>query len=519
MEGKQHFPHLFNRTENLDLHLPTLPPLNFYNYDNLKPAAQKELLLWHSQSKDDFLLRRDLALYCIHDTDLLTAVFLKASELFINVTGESPFITNTPTLASFSMRTMKRLVIKDEQIAILPESGYSRNIKTSHLARKYLKYLAYKNRVYIRTWDSPGGEKCYTTCNKENRKEKLFCDGFVEGTPDVIIEILGCYSHGHECQGDPSRPSMNPDLTLESANQRTFHRLRQLALISKANVKYIWECTILREAREDPEFKLWWSRNDVVRPIQIREALYGGRVEHVRVHCKADDQQEILMTDVTSIYPHIMHSYPHALKTPIIWIKTINPSIEYEKGQLIRQLPENMGLPWTIDDDLTYRGILLVKILPPKKLLFPVIPLRVKGKCVFALCNACSIRAMNTKISDQAKRRPCTHNDERRSWIGTYCDAELKACLMRGYVILDVYEIWEYKEFSSELFKPYIDIWLKQKMQASGFPSGVETEEDKLNYIAEYKEHQGITLEYDKIAKNNGARANSKLALNSKSSI
>jgi hypothetical protein len=126
---------------------------------------------------------------------------------------------------------------------------------------------------------------------------------------------------------------------------------------------------------------------------------------------------------------------------------------------------------------------------------------------------------MNTKISDQAKRRPCTHNDERRSWIGTYCDAELKACLMRGYVILDVYEIWEYKEFSSELFKPYIDIWLKQKMQASGFPSGVETEEDKLNYIAEYKEHQGITLEYDKIAKNNGARANSKLALNSKSSI
>lgn len=44
-------------------------------------------------------------------------------------------------------------------------------------------------------------------------------------------------------------------------------------------------------------------------------------------------------------------------------------------------------------------------------------------------------------------------------------------------------------------------MFLKIKQEASGFPTEYNTEETKRKYINEYKEKEGIQLEYDKIKK------------------
>lgn len=69
--------------------------------------------------------------------------------------------------------------------------------------------------------------------------------------------------------------------------------------------------------------------------------------------------------------------------------------------------------------------------------------------------------------------------------------------------------------FRSGLFAKYVNTFLKIKQEASGFPSECVSEESKWGYIRDYKEKEGIDLEYDKITVNPGLRSLAKLCLNS----
>ena len=68
---------------------------------------------------------------------------------------------------------------------------------------------------------------------------------------------------------------------------------------------------------------------------------------------------------------------------------------------------------------------------------------------------------------------------------------------------------------SSAIFGQYVDTFLKLKAQASGWPSWVQTEEDKDRFIREYEEAEGIKLDPAEIKKNAGLRSLAKLCLNS----
>ncbi|CAF4837327.1 unnamed protein product [Rotaria socialis] len=65
------------------------------------------------------------------------------------------------------------------------------------------------------------------------------------------------------------------------------------------------------------------------------------------------------------------------------------------------------------------------------------------------------------------------------------------------------------------IFKDYIDCFFKQKVHASGYPERVKTEQDKDQYIADYKTNMNIDLEKDKIKLDPPARLTAKLNLNS----
>lgn len=92
--------------------------------------------------------------------------------------------------------------------------------------------------------------------------------------------------------------------------------------------------------------------------------------------------------------------------------------------------------------------------------------------------------------------------------------AELHKALDCGYQIDKVYEVWHFPGHSSDLFRRYIDTFLKIKQEASGFPPDCQTEEQKQSYVEDIFRREKIVLDASRIGKNPVQRTIAKLFLN-----
>ena len=116
------------------------------------------------------------------------------------------------------------------------------------------------------------------------------------------------------------------------------------------------------------------------------------------------------------------------------------------------------------------------------------------------------------------KMKTCAH-----AWTMTECLLTLIVHLNWGYTIIQIHEVFHWKETEmynpvtkqGGLFTQYINTFLKLKQESSGYPQNVKSEEEKQAYIDQYLDHEGILLEKECIDKNAGLRSLSKLALNS----
>ena len=125
---------------------------------------------------------------------------------------------------------------------------------------------------------------------------------------------------------------------------------------------------------------------------------------------------------------------------------------------------------------------------------------------MFPLCKTCT---------DTLNQNPCTHTDEERAILGTWCHVELMKAIEKGYEVLKIHEVWHWDQITDELFKDYVDTFLRIKQEASGYPKDCVTDEQKQHYIDEYYAHEGIRLDPNKIEYNPGLRSLAKFALNS----
>ncbi|KAK9745787.1 hypothetical protein QE152_g6621 [Popillia japonica] len=105
-------------------------------------------------------------------------------------------------------------------------------------------------------------------------------------------------------------------------------------------------------------------------------------------------------------------------------------------------------------------------------------------------------------------------NDEQRALTGTWVIDEVRKSIEKGYSVLEIYEVWKYHVVNG-LFKEYIDEYLKIKQQATGWPLGCDSTEEKQKYIQQYLEKEGVKLNPDKIAKNPGLRQVGKAVITS----
>ena len=206
----------------------------------------------------------------------------------------------------------------------------------------------------------------------------------------------------------------------------------------------------------------------------VRDSFFGGRTNANCLKYKFTGDEVGRYADITSLYP------------------TTNYYDYYGKGHLVK-------IPYDEIDSNTmtkvkngdYVGFIKCKVIPPKKLYFPVLPEKQKKekqtKLVFDLTNK----------------------------VGTWTTMELNKAIELGYEIEDIFEIRYYEETQTDLFKGYVNDFLKIKQESSGFPAWVSCEDDKDKYINNYFKLQGIKLDKEKIKKNPGLRAIAKLCLNS----
>ena len=142
-----------------------------------------------------------------------------------------------------------------------------------------------------------------------------------------------------------------------------------------------------------------------------------------------------------------------------------------------------------------------------------MLPHRQGGKLTFPLCSTCVAEEMKKPLTERSA--VCIHNSEERLLRGTWCTPELQKVVEKGYTICKIHDVWHFKDRKKGLFLDYVNQWLKIKQESAGYPSWVDTEEKKAQYVVDYETHQGIKLDPSKIVKNLGRKATAKLMLNS----
>uniref|UniRef100_A0ABM5FYK9 DNA-directed DNA polymerase n=1 Tax=Pogona vitticeps TaxID=103695 RepID=A0ABM5FYK9_9SAUR len=246
-------------------------------------------------------------------------------------------------------------------------------------------------------------------------------------------------------------------------------------------VRSIWEHERQEMVRNDNAVKHYLATADFPEPLEPRDALFGGRTNAICLYYKPKTGEQIHYYDFTSLYPYVNKTKEYPLG---------HPKIIYENFKPVS----------------AYFGSVKVKVYPPRGLFFPVLPTRIGGKLMFALCATCA---------KGHQQDPCQHTDDERALMGTWCTIELNAAIEKGYKIVKIFEVWHFEDRSEDLFTKYMELHLRHKQEASGFPDWCVSEADKKKYIDDYEEKEGVSLRKDKIVVNPTKRQIAKLFLNS----
>lgn len=72
---------------------------------------------------------------------------------------------------------------------------------------------------------------------------------------------------------------------------------------------------------------------------------------------------------------------------------------------------------------------------------------------------------------------------------GTWCTPEVQKAVELGYRIIKIHEVWHFPEDQRKegLFTRYVNIWLKRKIEASGWPDHCDIQEKKDQFVKDFE--------------------------------
>jgi G:T-mismatch repair DNA endonuclease (very short patch repair protein) len=388
---------------------------------------------WYNNLAEDavFDLKHELLEYCKSDVDILRRSCMKFREELLDLEGIDPF--QYVTIARVCMAIYRTNYLPTNTVAVVKANAKD---QFSYKSLRRLKWMESQDYVIIKSAVNGG----------EYRIDGLTVDGFCVET-NTVYEFHGCYWHGcPKCFGVVyNHTNEKPMSLLFEDTLRKTQKLRDKGYI----VKEMWECDFDTALMKNPAMIEFLESHSYVTPLDPRAAFYGGRTETTQLVYNFQEPIVGKYVDFTSLYP---------------WV---NSNCEYPVGQPT-VINDNFG------DIQDYFGFIKCRILPPKNLYHPVLPLRVKQqgldeKLMFTLCVACAT-GMNIK---------CRCDDKSRSFIGTWTTVEVQKAISLGYKIQEIFEIWHFERRSNSLFRKYINKFLKIKQEASGYPNWVKSDQDK----------------------------------------
>ena len=529
--AKLPFPHEFNTRENLNYKGP-YPPLQMYGVESMSETDRAKVTKWYDSQKDkEFDMQEQLKTYCTVDTSILRLACMTFRQLIINVTsfegddGEINYVDCFAhlTIASTVMQCFRLNFIEEyhevrlsdgqqgiatfkggkwqfadipvpsgdivekkflsSNMAQIPAHGYVRN--TNH-SEKSIAWLEFQSRrigrqiIHARNL----GEHQVRCANSV-----FSVDGY-DPVENVVYEFNGCRWHGCPHYSDRKAKDPRTGFTMDDLHTQT--KLREKKLREAGyRVKSVYECQFDKMVKDDPNLGYFVDNEfDVPPRMAIRDAFYGGRTSGFKLHRNCNDDEEIHYVDVCSLYPFINKTAKMPVGHPSIITHNFDPTLN------------------------SYFGIAHLKILPPRSEYLPILPVRIRGKLTFPLCRTCA--------SNEQKEN-CNHDDNERALTGVWCTPEIIKAIEIGYKVLRIYEVYHYENSSQHrpetgkggLFAEQVDLFLKLKAQASGYPEWVKSQQDRLNYIAEFEAKCGVKLDKEKIEVNPALRSISKICLNS----
>jgi hypothetical protein len=487
---KGFFPHLFNKMENFN-YIGSYPTSDYYQPDLMSNEKRAEFFSWYNINKTKiFDFKKELNEYCWSDVRLLTEgclifrkINMENTKKNSNDKGVDPFCSSF-TIASYCNYIFRRNFMKDNSIGLIPSNGYNPKQNTSNKANEWLNYLSIKEKIHIQS-NLTGGEK---------RCGRYYLDGYCESNR-TIYEFLGCYWHG--CQQCYTPTTFNPvrQNSMKKIYNQTMYRLKKIQQM-RPNDKlvYIWEHDWNSKRKNEEVIQIIKTFNNNADELKIRNCLYGGRTNAIKLYYKCKNNEYISYIDVTSLYPFVQKYKRYPVGHPIILRSNFDLHLKRFKK---------------------FFGFMKCRILAPKGLYLGVLPTRLNGKLVFPLCQKCAIDSNKTPF--------CNHSENERALQGEWCTEEIELALKHGYKLQTINEVWhwceseEYDVINKKggLFTEYINQAIKEKQEASGYPAECLTDDAKENYINNYFLNEGILLDKNNIKKNSGRRMISKLKANS----
>ncbi|XP_055350099.1 uncharacterized protein LOC129596780 [Paramacrobiotus metropolitanus] len=410
--------------------------------------------------------------YCVNDCRILREACQRFCTSMAALSGGYNPLGHSVSLPSFANTVFRARFMPADSIQFFTYRDLHPHRSYPFESLEWLHYVAKSEKKSIRHGrNHPEGEK---------QIGRFFVDGFDEVNNEVF-EYHGCYFHG--CPACYTKDAKTyGGQSMAQLFHSTMHKQKYLE--SRGLVyRSIWSYQWLQYKRQHQQaFQQALGDFSHVPPMNIRDALFGGRTEAFRLLAMPDSSkgEYISYLDKNCLYPAVCKQkcYPLGIPEKILW--HFKP----------------------IDE---YFGIAHVRVLPPASLPLPVLLQRINHKCVFTLCWRCAEQNNQEAV--------CWHTDEQRCFNGVYMIPELALALSMGYTLIKVHEIWHYAR-QGDLYSHYISTFMTEKAAASGYPANCVSDEDKRNYLQLLYDRDGVVVDPGRVENNLTKRLLSKLMLN-----
>ena len=412
------FPHAFHTRENLT-YRGCIPAKQYFQPNAMKPPKRKAFdtcYMTELARNDEYVLWDELNKYYHSDVMVLKAACLKFIQEFKEEAGFNP-IEKCATIASACNLFWRRDVIPENMIAIEPLNGWrGANVNQSKAALEWLCYEDFKL----------GENRLRHVRNGEEQKviiqgEAMSVDGYDEATK-TVYEFHGCFYHGCvKCFPNHRyrKHNCHPDRTISEIFEATCKKTQKLRQAGYTVIEK-WEHDFEVDKKTNPTLIEFLKTFNLSDPLNPRDSFFGGRTNGVRLHCVAEEGEQIHYVDINSLHPYVNETKTYPVGHPDI---LVNP----------------------VDQDIgSCFGIAKVKILPPLQMYHPVLPVHISGKLTFPLFGNCVKEQLEKPWL--TRTAVCNHTEDEHCTTGTWCTPELHKAVDLGYRILKIHEVWHFPE-------------------------------------------------------------------------